>query len=414
MVARGPRALLALLLTAGAGAFGVAALATATASTAGADQPPAVTCQGLTCAPVVQVVSMNGANGTVRVTYSATKGILDLGSLSGTVTWSAPATVPAGAPEPVPTSAPLINGKCAANTASTFVTCDFPFPAPLLDNKFLLNGSYQVTGSAQDCVLSLNCTQGTGTHPAFPIANPPTAPTNVKSELAANNSAVKISWTPSPEPDVTGYQVLRADGSVACQLAMVPVPEEYACTDTPTKDGSYAYYVVAHRWAPGYSTAVKDQPASKASETTKAVAVVGTSANTTTTVPGGGTGNLGPPGFTGKVTPGKTLAPGAGANGLKIAPGSPAVVVPDTPTTPDPGFSPSLPYGAKPPQDPGTITADPSPLAAPVAPHKGKTSVGTIAVVGAGLLIGVIALHGLWLRSEVRRTPVLEVLEPEA
>jgi hypothetical protein len=53
-------------------------------------------------------------------------------------------------------------------------------------------------------------------------------------------------------------------------------------------------------------------------------------------------------------------------------------------------------------------------VAAPAAPAtKGKTSVGTIALIGAGLLVGVIALHGLWLRSEVRRTPVLEVLEPD-
>ncbi|MDQ1417506.1 MAG: hypothetical protein QOF81_3119, partial [Acidimicrobiaceae bacterium] len=50
----------------------------------------------------------------------------------------------------------------------------------------------------------------------------------------------------------------------------------------------------------------------------------------------------------------------------------------------------------------------------PVTAHKGKTSVGTIAVVGAGLLIAVIALHGLWLRSEVRRSGTLEALEPEA
>jgi hypothetical protein len=410
-VARGPRALLALVLTFGAGAFGAAALVTASA--AGADQPHAATCSGLTCAPVIQVVSMN-ADGTIRVTYSATKGLLDRGSLSGTVAWSPPATVPPGAPQPVPTSAPLKDGQCVGNNANTFFTCDFPFPTPLLDGQFLLNGNYQVTGTAQDCVLGLNCSQGTGTHSAFPIANPPAAPTNVKAELVANNSAVKISWNPSPEPDVNGYQVLRADGSVGCQLVTVPVPTEYACTDTPTTDGSYAYHVVAHRWGPGYSTAVRDQPASAPSNTTKAVAVVGTSANTTTSVPGG-TGTLGPAGFTGKVTPGtpgKTVAPGNGPSGLKIAPGSPAVVSPETPVTPDPGFSPSLPYGAKPPEDPGTTVAS-SPLAAPVAPHKGKTSVGTIAVIGAGLLIGVIALHGLWLRSEVRRSPVLEVLEPE-
>jgi hypothetical protein len=33
--------------------------------------------------------------------------------------------------------------------------------------------------------------------------------------------------------------------------------------------------------------------------------------------------------------------------------------------------------------------------------------------VGAGVLVTVIAMHGLWLRSEVRRSGALEVLEPE-
>ncbi len=50
----------------------------------------------------------------------------------------------------------------------------------------------------------------------------------------------------------------------------------------------------------------------------------------------------------------------------------------------------------------------------PAVHHKGKTSVGSIAAIGAGLLVAVIALHGLWLRSEVRRADALEPLDPEA
>ncbi|MDP9074618.1 MAG: hypothetical protein M3N98_10680, partial [Actinomycetota bacterium] len=79
-----------------------------------------------------------------------------------------------------------------------------------------------------------------------------------------------------------------------------------------------------------------------------------------------------------------------------------------TATTVDPGFSPVLPYG---PTTPTTATPT---VAAPVVPvAKGKSSVKSIALVGAGLLVTVVAMHGLWLRSEVKRTGALEVLEPE-
>jgi len=410
MFPRGLRAVLALLVTAGAGMFGFSALAAA----ADGATPAAGSCGLNACAPHVAINSID-PDGTVNVTFTPEgppipQPVMDPSTFAATITWKPAGAIPAGAPVPSPTSGPMVKGTCTGGMGSP-VTCDFSFPDAMRDNGFLLNGSYQVTATAKDCPLLVggpNCTAGNADPQTYQIANPPSAPTNVKTELAQNSSAVKISWTPSPEPDVIGYQVLRADNSVACSLTSEPTPAEYACTDTPTADGSYAYHVVAHRWAPGYSTAVKDQPASPPSAATKAVSVVGTTANTTTSV-AGGTGTLGPPGFTGKLTPGKAPSAGPGPN-LHLG-ANPAAVVPNTPTTPDPGFAATLPYGAQPTQtDPPTDSAS---LAAPATPAKGKTSVGTIALIGAGLLVGVIALHGLWLRSEVRRTPVLEVLDPE-
>lgn len=411
MPPRGLRAVLAVLVTAGAGVFGYSALAAA----AFAATPAAGSCGLNACAPHIDINSID-PDGTVNVTFTPEgppipQTVIDPNTLAATITWTPKDGIVApGAPSPHPTSDPMVKGTCTGGMA-TPVTCDFSFPQDMLDNGYLLNGSYQVMATAKDCPLFVggsNCTAGTAGPQTYQIKNKPTAPTDVKAELAQNSSAVKISWTKSPEPDVVGYQVLRADNSVACFLNVTPTPAEYACIDTPTTDGSYTYRVVAHRWAPGYSTAVKDQAASDPSGATKAVSVSGTADNTTTSV-AGGTGTLGPPGFTGKVTPGKAPSAGAGPS-LHLGPVSPAVV--GTPTTPDPGFGATLPYGAQPAQpDP---TTDSSALATPAPPAaKGKTSVGTIAVIGAGLLIGVIALHGLWLRSEVRRTPVLEVLDPE-
>jgi hypothetical protein len=108
----------------------------------------------------------------------------------------------------------------------------------------------------------------------------------------------------------------------------------------------------------------------------------------------------GPKAKPGSTTPASGLIP-------TVTPGASAA----TATTIDPGFAQVLPYG---PSTAPDTTAKPTVAAGPQIPGpKGKNSVKSIALVGAGVLVTVIAMHGLWLRNEVRRTGALEVLEPE-
>jgi hypothetical protein len=369
---------------------------------------------------MVEVNSM-GTDGTVQVTYTSegSVGGLDPGTLAAAIRWNPQATVPPGAPEPPalppPGTAPLTGGTCVSATSS--IVCTFPFPASLQDSGYLLNGTYQVTASASDCPVAgikLGCVPGTAPAQNFSVANPATPPAGKPKAtlVAGSTSMVTISWAPSPEPDVVGYQVFRADGSFACSLSTFPAPSDYSCVDSPPADGSYAYHVVAHRWGPTYSKDVGAEPASAASSPSNSVSVTGTAANvTTTTVAGGGATTLGPPGFTATKLPNISPKSSSGTGNFKASP-NPAAALPATPTTADPGFNPLLPYQRTTTSDPGTT--DPAVIAAPpLTPKKSSSSIGTIAVVGAGLLVAVIALHGLWLRGEVRRSGALEVLEPE-
>jgi hypothetical protein len=296
------------------------------------------------------------------------------------------------------------------------LVCTYPWPSALKSGQYVLNGTYTLTASATDCLpASVLCSKPpTMTSGSINVDNPAAAPAHVKA-VVQDTSQAKITWDPNGEPDITGYQVFR-DGTSApiCTVSVFVPPVDTSCVDSPNKDGAYTYHVVAYRWSPSYSTAVADQAAS-APAPTQSVSLKGTSVNTTTTtVPGGGTGALGPPGFAATPTPGK--AAGLGTTGtFRATPGTAAgagatpAAGSDTPAGGDTGFLPNLPYG----QTTTTTPSDQAALSAPPAPHKGKTSVGTIAVIGAGLLVAVIALHGLWLRSEVRRTGTLEALDPE-
>lgn len=402
----------------GAGALGAGFLAAGPAVAAPAAPPPCGLLNACPPNPGVVSGSPGSAGGTITVTWKSPAGMFpDTASTAPlTITWTPVGTAPPLAPSP-PVTVFTESGVCASPANSPDLTCTYAWPGALMVNKFVLNGTYSLSAAADDCALPIGpCSKPQAIDPNFQslaVANPPAAPTKVTAALVQNSSAVKISWAANPEPDIVGYQVVRADNSVACQVPLAAAnPTTYSCVDAPTKDGKYAYTVVAYRWGATYSTALKDEQASPHSTATAALTVVGASANTTTTVAAGTAGTLGPAGFVPRLTP-----TNSGGGGAAFAPKlSPAVTTPaapvDTPANGDTGFLPSLPYGqrAAPP-----TTADPAVIPVPAAPHKAKsTSVGSIAVVGAGLLLAVIALHGLWLRSEVRRSGALEVLEPGA
>ena len=77
---------------------------------------------------------------------------------------------------------------------------------------------------------------------------PPSAPTGVVAE-AVGQHRVKVSWAHNPEPDVTGYDVFKADGAtVATNIPADRTSHEF---DLPDRGygGEHQYMVRAHRLA---------------------------------------------------------------------------------------------------------------------------------------------------------------------
>lgn len=298
--------------------------------------------------------------------------------------------------------------------------CTFAWPADLTSNGYILNGTYKISASAIQCntLLFLCSTAYETPSQTKEVAIPAKPPTNVKAVLAPNQADTAITWDPSPEPDVQGYRVSRVSGGNStdfyqCRLPTVPstpaipaCPATLSATDVAPGGGTYTYQVLAYRYGATYAST----PLEAKSAASKSVTVPGPPAVTTTTVKGAGStstaGGLPAFGaFNNKVTPVKPA--GTGTNSF-AAPG-PAISVPGAP---DPGFQPVLPY-----QPAGNSnnspTSDPAVVGQTSPAPKGKGTVRSIALIGAGLLVAVVAFHGLWLRSEVKRASVLEVLEPE-
>lgn len=422
---RWSQASLALFLVGGAGALGIGVLS------AGAAQalPAAGSCGTLiTCPPSGTIASIKTSSTTGTVIIDWTPGQVGavIPPTSGSnapmlnVAWtpSTSITIPTDAPQPDPSSVRVSPTSCApASPTSTTEVCTYQWP--VLFHGYVLNGTYQVSGTAIDCPL-LGCSSLLGMSEESSVAtvtqettvtNLPATPTGVKAVTTANGSQVVITWAPNPEPDIADYQVVRNDGEVVCTIppsTATPPATSYTCTDAPTKDGSYSYEVVALRYGATYTNTVSNDEVARSAATTP-LAVSGTSANAGTTVTTGGTGTVGP-GSAGFTAPSPNKTAKVGGSGTFNATPSPAVVAQASPTTVDPGFEPTLPYGTTVPPTAGTNP--PSALAAPT-PHKSGNSIATIAAVGAGLLIAVIALHGLWLRAEVRRAGILEVLDPD-
>jgi hypothetical protein len=404
-----------MLFAVSAGTLGAAALMAGPAHAAGA----ATSCGNLAlqkvCPPVPTVSkaapSTSGGPEQITVTWTPAAGDTmdpDATKTSLTIQWTPPTTIPPGAPQP-PLGAETAAGSCMASGGN--LLCTYSWPAGLGDSGYVLNGTYSLSATSDDCRIAIGVVAGCSMPPTVvtgtaTVANPPQPPTNVKAVLDPGSNAVNITWTPSPEPDVVGYEVVRNNGGVVCTLDTFPPPSAYACTDSSSGGGSFSYHVVAYRYGATYAPTAE---LNTASTDTASVMVQGPPA---TTVPGGGGGTtpITQPGFTATPAPSKTKIGGGLGGGAFAATPSPAPAAITT-TTSGGAFSPVLPYGAQP--APPT-SADPQALGVPKPVSKGGSPIGTIAAIGAGLLVAVIALHGLWLRSEVRRGDALEPLDPEA
>ncbi len=411
---RWPSAILALLLVAGSGALGLTAVL-ATALPAGAATPPACGLLAACPAPAGTVVvrpSTNGEPGPIAIMWTGVASDGHIDQVKATVTWATTGT-PVNAPVPAATSATIPSATCstAAPTAGS-QECDVAWPAGVEANNVVLNGQYSFMVQGDTCPnsgLAVFCSSTTTLMPTITVSNPPVAPANVTATLAkAPASGVVVTWDPNPEPDVFGYSVYRVSGSqkvIAYGCAMSFAPAEVrplarcdakpSWTDTSSGGGQFTYQVFANRF--GASYLLKDQVPSAPGQS-KAVTVPGPPA-ASALVPAKSSGLSGLSNVFASLKPRTGTGFSAPILGPRVNP---------VPTTTDNGFNPALPYGQQPaPTDPPAIVSAPPP-----AP-KSHSSVGSIALVGAGVLVIVVALHGLWLRSEVRRSGALEALEPE-
>lgn len=401
------------MLITGAGALGASGLL---AGAGTAQAVPDAGCGLQPCAPASGAVTATTteSGGTITITWTPVQPGDLINPGKATIAWVPQANAPAHAPVPADTGPVTLQPPCAPGAAGA-LTCTYDWPSDMVNEGYLLNGMYSVSATATECFALVDCSKtSTAAQPAsIGIANPAAAPTNVTAVVVpgTNPQAVQISWAPNPEPDVVGYEVFSGTGTtpVCGQATSASNPDTYSCTAIPPKNGQYSYHVVAYRYGASYSTQVADQVGSPASATTKAVAITAdTGTVTTTTLPGAGS-ILGPS-FSAKPSPRKANAGGTGIKGLSAAPAGAAAATGTTSTTDGGGFNATLPYGSVPQSAPPT-TGDSAAIAVG-KPHK-SSSVGTVAAIGAGLLIAVIAVHGLWLRSEVRRAGTLEPLEPD-
>jgi hypothetical protein len=221
------------------------------------------------------------------------------------------------------------------------------------------------------------------------------------------------------------YTLVRVVDGVGSVIAISPKSTSYTDKDV-TLGHTYTYGVEVFRpdVLKGGSFSVTSDPASPSATVTTPAPPQ--SSTTSTTVVGGGGPSTGP------TTTTKLLAPGlkppsnytpskldlsafaAALNAAKAKHGGNNDNGGITSASEaDNGYKSQLPYGSPPPntaEDGGSQAASP-PLTR--ASTNGKDNVRTAAAVAGGLLAIVLAMHGMWLRAEVKRASLLEAVEPE-
>ncbi|MDP9074662.1 MAG: hypothetical protein M3N98_10900, partial [Actinomycetota bacterium] len=373
---RWPRALLASSIVVGTATLGVGAIGVGTAAAVQCGSIAGVAGVCPTPSGVVSASpSSTGGPSAIKSSWTnvATDGRIT--NLHVTVMWTSTGG-PSGAPQPAKTSVTDVILSCqTVAPAAGGQECDVAWPSDLESNGFVLNGTYSLTVTAIVCPANNNplipCSQPGSATGTAGVRNQPGAPPNVKATLVGN--AVKVTWDPSPEPDVFAYAVRRS-GLVTpvggCQVSFAPADLKglptcsvpLSVTDSSSGGGDFSYQVTAIRFGDTYAF----DHSVEAVATTAKVTVPGPPATTVAPGAGGTPGGGLPFGVfnTPKVKP-SSSNPVVGLNPKALPGGG----VP-TATTVDPGFSPVLPYG---PTTPTTATPT---VAAPVVPvAKGKSSV---------------------------------------
>ncbi len=217
------------------------------------------------------------------------------------------------------------------------------------------------------------------------VNNPPSTPTGVHVEL--KDGVPSVRWTGSPEPDVSGYRVLRSAEGKESQV--------YAGSATSFSDNSaphsqaLTYKVSAVRKSPVSEGGIESSRASSGSVTVPAPPPPAAQQGA-----GGDPNNPTVPGtniVTGKETP-KAPAPGTNKNfGKAVAP-----IVKSAPA--GTAFEPSLPYSGTPPENFNAASGgDPSPVDSASA-DEGVSVTNPIKFLIGGLILAAASVF-MWRAS---------------
>ena len=307
--------------------------------------------------------------------------------------------------------------------------------APL---TFRWNGTYtaQATARGRNNVLDQDTSPKHGSA-TFVIDAPPQQPTGVTTTVDQDTRVVTVSWAPNPEPDLIGYEVQKqAPDGTWVQYA---VTAEQAVSDESTaySGGTHRYRVVALRRAANPQFA----NASPHSETSAEVPAPppgtppppeggsggGTGGGNTGAgngQAGGGAGGSNQAGggngssFNGGSRSGPPLA-SSGKVDLSDLDGLMAQAnkqngKPGQRGEDDGTFDPTLPFGARQGGDNGDGEDGEGSALGSGDSEDVAGRLQSLGFLAGGLLATVLAMHVLWIRSEVHRAEKAEALTPIA
>jgi len=165
------------------------------------------------------------------------------GERQARLAWDPPARLTDGTPVTSPLAYEISRGATPESLAA--VTLTPPGQTSYVDANLENDRTYHYA-------LRAVRTEGTATATSDPSATvavtptdmtPPSAPTDLVA--IPSEGTVRLSWRPSPEPDVAAYIVYRADGGGSPQrVGSVPVPST-TFVDRGVRPGTYRYTVSA-------------------------------------------------------------------------------------------------------------------------------------------------------------------------
>jgi hypothetical protein len=165
------------------------------------------------------------------------------GERQARLAWGPPARLSDGTPVTAPLAYEILRGTTPAVLAP--VTRTTPGQTSYVDANLENDRTYHYALRA----VRIEGAASAISEPSATVAvtprdmTPPSAPTDLVA--IPSQGTVRLSWRPSPEPDVAAYIVYRADGAGSPQrIASVPVPGT-TFVDRGVRAGTYRYSVTA-------------------------------------------------------------------------------------------------------------------------------------------------------------------------